>query len=157
MAFLDVSRQGLSSICEDFPFRHLRSNDFRLPDDPRADVGTAPLQPLGQDLHCIAQARAVAKKHDAVGLVQSLGNSVIECQILRRALPMFAQFVAVVEMMREMMRIVRPDCFGEALIRRKIDPVQLRAVMVEQGDDVDRNRFGCRRRAVGTRSAPCLR
>jgi hypothetical protein len=49
----------------------------------------------------------MTEQHDAVRLAQSLCNPIVECQVLRRALPMFAQFVAVVQMMQEVMRIVR--------------------------------------------------
>jgi len=61
------------------------------------------------------------------------------------------------QVMQKMMRIVGSHCFG-ALIRRKVDPVELRAVMVDQGDNVDRGRFGCCRRAirvVGRNSGRC--
>jgi hypothetical protein len=59
-----------------------------------------------------------------------------------------AHFVAVVQVMQKMMRIVGSDRVS-ALVRRKVDPVELRAVMVDQGDNVDGARFGYCRRAVG--------
>ena len=61
---------------------------------------------------------------------------------------MLTSFVAVVQVMQEMMRIVGDDHVG-ALIRRKVNPVELRAVVVDQGDNVDRGRPGRCRRAVG--------
>jgi hypothetical protein len=143
-----VSREGLSSISQDFRFCHRRSVDFGLPEDPRVDAGMVRLQSFGEDVRCVAQARTVREQHDAVDVVQSLGDPVVESQIFGRALPFFTQFVAVVQVMQEMMRIVGSDCFS-VLIRRKVDPVELRAVMVYQDDNVDRTRFGCCRRALG--------
>ena len=54
----------------------------------------------------------MAEQHDTVGLPQCLGDLIVERQIFRRALPVFTQFVAMVQVMQEMMRIVRPDRFG---------------------------------------------
>ena len=90
----------------------------------------------------------MGEQHDAINIAQSLGDPVVKRQIFRRALPLFTRFAAVVQVMQEMMRIVGSDCFGP-LIRRKLDPVELRAVMVDQDDNVDRARLGCSRRAVG--------
>ena len=83
----------------------------------------------------------MGEQHDAVDVAQSLSDPVVERQIFRSALPLFTRFVAVVQVMQKMMRIVGRDCFA-MLIRRKVDAVELRAVMVDQGDNVDRGRFG---------------
>jgi hypothetical protein len=86
------------------------------------------LEPFSQDLRCVALARAMAKKHDTVGVAKCLGDPVVEREVFGRPLPMFAQLVAVVQMMQEMMRIVGLDRFA-MLIRGKVNAVQLRAVM----------------------------
>src|ERR1700723_2233069 len=103
--FRPVGRQGLSRVCNDLRFRHGGRVDGFLPDDPRIDVWMMLFQPFAQDRRCVALAGAVRKNHDAVSLAQRLGDLVVEGQVFRRALAMFAQFVAMVQVMQEMMRI----------------------------------------------------
>jgi hypothetical protein len=131
MRVLCVSREGLSSVCQDFRFCHCGSVDFGLPNNPGVDARMVRFQPFGEDVRCVAQAGAVGEQHDAVDVVQGLRNPVVESQIFSRALPFFTQFVAVVQVMQEMMRIVGNNCFS-VLIRRKVDPVELGAVMVSK-------------------------
>ena len=57
----------------------------------------------------------MVKQHDPVGLAQSLGDPIVECQIFGRPLPTFAQLVAVVQVMQEMIRIVGLDRFGRLI------------------------------------------
>jgi hypothetical protein len=96
---LCISRQGLSSVCKDLRFGHCRSVDFGLPNDPCVDAGVVFLQPFAQNLRCVARTRAMGEQHNAVGLAQSLGDPVVERQVFRRALPMLAQFIGVVQVM----------------------------------------------------------
>ncbi len=52
------------------------------------------------------------EQHDTVGVAQRLGDPVVERQVLRCALPLFALLIAVVQVMQEMMRIVRLERFA---------------------------------------------
>ena len=52
------------------------------------------------------------KQHNAIGLAQSLGDPVVERQVFRRALAMFTLFVAVVQVMQEIMWIVGSGYFA---------------------------------------------
>jgi hypothetical protein len=109
---LCVRSESPSRISDNFPFRHGGRVDVGLPHDPRVDVGMMLLQPVRQDLRCVAQARAVRKQHDTAGIAQRLGDPVVERQVFRCALPLFALLIAVVQMMKEMMRILRLECFA---------------------------------------------
>ena len=140
--------QGLSCVCDDFRFRHRGRVDVGLPDNSRVDAGMLLLEPFGQEsaMRCSSPVpwqrstiRSASRK--------CLGDPVVEREVFGRPLPMFAQLVAVVQMMQEMMRIVGLDRFA-MLIRGKVNAVQLRAVMINHRHDVHGIRFGRRRRAV---------
>ena len=60
---------------------------------------------------------------------------------------MFALFVTVVQVVQEVMRIVGRDRFAK-LSRRKIGPVQLSTVMINQHHDIHGVWFGRRRRPI---------
>ena len=55
------------------------------------------------------------KQHDPVGIAQSLGDPIVECQIFGRSLPTFAELVAVMNMMQEIIRVVGLDGFGRLI------------------------------------------
>ena len=101
--------QRLLRYLEELRGRYTREVGHNLTNNTLISFGVVRAQIFGQMMCCIALSCPMTNHDDSAACRQSCTDSLIEAGILRRPLALLTRLVLVRKVMKEVMRIVRPD------------------------------------------------
>ena len=99
-------------------------------------------QIFGEVMGSVAFACAMTNHDNFAGQRHGVGDPRIIRGLFRRTLTSFPRLILMLEMMQEVMRIVGSDDVFSSLIGHDIDMENLRPMMIDDDQEVWRNRIG---------------